>query len=126
MVSNKRYIQNVNNAVRKGKFNRPIKIIFTRNKPTTEGKQGVGSHINFKKYDRIAIWKGLAKNNQEKLNRERILSKKLGRNVKIATRDRVLRHELWHVHKPYASERKVRYQLETKTLPNKLPTRRRF
>lgn len=116
----------VNRAVKEGKHNRPIKVVYTKNKPITEGQQGVASHINMKKYDRIAIWKGLPRNYEEKIKREKELSEKLGKKVEVITREDALRHELWHVHKPYASEKEIRCKLEKKDLPNKLPTRRRF
>jgi hypothetical protein len=120
MVSNEAYIQMVNNAVRKGEFNRGIKVFYTKTKPIADGQQGIASHINLKNYDRIAIWKGLARNEEERKAREH----KLG--YKVIDRDRALRHELWHVHKPYASEKKVRNILEKKPLPRELPTRRRY
>lgn len=126
MVSPKAYIRNVNTAVNRGSFNRKIKVVYTKNKPTTEGRLGVASHINMQDYDRIAIWKGLARNSEERKARERMLSEKLGRKVRVITREEALRHELWHIHRPYASERLVRSRLEKKSLPNELPTKRRY
>jgi len=123
-VREKNYINFVNNAVKRGMHNRPIKVVYTKNRPTTEGKQGVATHINMKKYDRIAIWKGLARNPQEKRKKERNFYKKTGRRVHVITRNNALRHELFHVLYPYASEKKV-MSMERKTLPRKLPVRRR-
>jgi hypothetical protein len=125
-MRNKDYIKMVNNAVKEGRHNRPIKVIITKNPPSTGAYKGVASHINMKHYDRIAIWSKLATNETERKSRERVLSNKLGEKVYVITRDEALRHELWHVHKPYASEKEVRTKLEKKPLPNELPTRRRI
>ncbi len=118
-LSNKKYVKFVNAAVKKGKHNRPIRIVLTKNKPTTEGKTGVATHINMKKFDRIAVWKGLVKNKEEQIRR----SKMLGR--KVITRDQAVRHELWHIHKPYESEKNIK-SLEGMRLPKRLPVRRRM
>lgn len=125
MVSNKEYIRMVNQAVKEGKFNRPIEVVYTKTKPTAGGHQGVASHIPFKTHDRITLWKGLAKNREEAERKERRYEEEHGVHRQVATRDRILRHELWHLHRPYASEREVRYRLEKKPLPRELPTRRR-
>ena len=130
MVSTKQYIKNVNKAVKEGRHNRPIRIIVTKTKPTVGRTkvrlQGVASQNAFKNFDRISLWEGLAKNKREADEKSRIASKKFGRNVRVATRERILRHELWHIARPEASEKEVRFKLEKKTLPKKLPPRRRF
>jgi len=120
MVSNEEYIRMVNKAVKEGKFNRPIKVVYTKNRPSIDGQQGVSSHQPYKEYDKISIWQGLPKNTDEKRRYE----ERVGR--KVIDRDRALRHELWHIHKPYASEKEVRHNLETKSLPRELPLKRRF
>lgn len=119
-MKSEEYIKWVNEQVRKGNFNRRIKVIYTKNKPTIEGKQGVASQVNYKNYDKISIWKGLAKDKVEAEKK----SKRLGR--KVITREQALRHEIWHVIEPYASEKRVRRTLENKKLPKRLPLRRRY
>lgn len=126
MVSNQEYIRRTNKAVREGRHNRPIKVIYTKTKPTACGRHGVSSHQPYKTHDRISIWKQLARNPEEKRKREQQISEQQGRPVHVITRDRALRHELWHVHDPYASEKKIRYELEKKPLPKELPLKRRI
>lgn len=120
MVSNEEYIKMVNKAVKEKRFNRPIKVVYTKTKPKADGQQGVSSHQPYREYDRVTIWRGLAKNKEEREAREHRLHRK------VIDRNRALRHELWHVHKPYASEKEVRHVLERRPLPRRLPMRRRF
>lgn len=137
MVSPTQYVKKVNQAVQQGKHNRPIVVVYSKNKPTVGGVAGTASQQTYKKYDKITVYKKLPTTNEERNKLiERVKQKyteakqkapptqELKKNIPL--RSTVLRHELWHIHKPYATEKEIRHKLEKKALPNELPPRRRF
>lgn len=137
MVSPTQYIKKVNKAVQRGEHNRPIKVVYTKSKPTVGGVKGTASQQTYKKYDKISVYRKLPSTNTERAALiERVKQKyaeakqkppstqELRKNIPL--RNQVIRHELWHIHKPYASEKEIRHKLENKPLPNELPPKRRF
>jgi hypothetical protein len=114
----------VNRNYKKKRYNREIKVIYTKTKPQADYHHGVSSLQTYDDHYRISVWEGLSKTRKELERRSQELSKQAGRPVGAVSQQRALRHELWHIHKPHASEKQIR-RIETKQLPRRLPPKQR-
>ena len=127
MVSPLKYIEKVNNAVKNKRHDRPIVVIKTRHLPEYKNYSSKGIVYHWKNKDEIRIPKGMPKTREEA---DRLAKTEKGRWIKRAlkvrkmpTENEVLKHELYHIIKPKATEAQV-LRASRNPIPNRLPPRR--
>ena len=127
MVRPRTFIRFVNSAVSRGSHDRRIVLVKQNMTPSSGHNFGLAATTHCRNKDEIRIPKGLPRTRQDA---QRLARTEQGENIKrnlglrrIPTEREVIRHELWHIVKPSASESTIQ-RVDSNKLPRRLPERR--